>query len=196
MGDDLEADDLLARAVDGDPWAVTCLWKILYPKVRQAVASRIASLPQLAGDTSDIASESLQAFFRKIEEGGLPELAEVNSLWGLLRAIAIRRVNDRRKWWNAAKRGGGAVMLSFREEDQPQLGESQLMVEFQDLVDRLLDSLPNEESRGIVGLRLRGASVTDIAELMGMSVRSVQRRMRVIETIWERVSNDGRSSVA
>ena len=196
MGDDFEAADLLARAVDGDQWAVTCLWKSLYPKVRRAVAGRIASLPQLAGDTSDIASESLQTFFRKVEEGGLPELAEVNSLWGLLRAIAIRRVNDRRKWWNAAKRGGGAVVLSFREDDQPQPGDAQLMVEFQDLVDCLLDSLPDEVGRAIVGLRLRGASLTDIAELTGMSVRSVQRRMRVIETIWERVSNDGRSSVA
>ena len=74
---------------------------------------------------------------------------------------------------------GGAFDQFVSETPSP---ESVAMVEEE--TTRLLDLLPSEEHRQIALCRLEGNSVSETAEMLKLTVRTVERRLQQIRAIW------------
>ena len=56
--------------------------------------------------------------------------------------------------------------------------------------ERLLDALPDDEFRTIAAWKLEGYTNDEIAEKIPCSVRTVERKLRIIRKSWERASDD------
>jgi RNA polymerase sigma factor (sigma-70 family) len=69
-----------------------------------------------------------------------------------------------------------------------QLLDSEPTPEFLVIMDeqqrRLFDALPDPSQKEVARLRFEGFSNDEIAEQVGMSLRSVERKLKIIREIW------------
>jgi RNA polymerase sigma factor (sigma-70 family) len=196
---------LLRSASNGDSIAYEELWAMLYPKLKAAVRQKVVSMPRLVNDASDLTSEALQSFFRRAFVDQEFDLNCPSSVWQLLKLITMRHVNDVLKGLRAAKRGGGLAPLSLESvggasgsgdagsdssndlraliPDAKQTEPSD-DIEWSDLLDRLLASIEDPTARQILLLRLEHHSNSEIADMLQISIRTVQRHLKVIAGLW------------
>lgn len=178
---------------------------MLYPRLKAAVRQKVVSMPRLVNDASDLTSEALQSFFRRAFVDQEFDLNCPNSVWQLLKLITMRHVNDVLKGLKAAKRGGGLAPLSLESvggssgsgdvgtdssndfrgliPDVKQTEPSD-EIEWSDLLDRLLASIEDTTARKILLLRLEHHSNSEIADMLQISIRTVQRHLKVIAGLW------------
>lgn len=199
---------MLRAAALGDPSAHDELWNTFYPKLKAAVRRKVESMPRLANDTSDLTSEALQSFFRRAFVDQEFDLNCPNSVWRLLKLMAARHVNDVYKGLLASKRGGGLAHVSLNDSnsgdeddsdchaelaakvpDTKQLAPEEEM-EWSDLLDRLLGLIKDETARQILLLRLEHHSNSEIADMLQISIRTVQRQLKGIAGIWQQEIGD------
>ena len=62
------------------------------------------------------------------------------------------------------------------------------VVEMQESLEQLLDLLPDDEYRAIANMRMEGHSNQEIAEELGCTERTVERRLQRIREIWEQAA--------
>ena len=147
---------------------------------------------------SEVALSAINSFFNRARDGQFPDLADDEELWRLLKTIAIRKTNDLRKNLRAQKRGGNFAVFNQAELE----GESSaafggvnaapaseippaLEVELSDLMQVLLERLPDERHRDVILFRLQGISIPAIAEQLDTTTRTIQRMIKKIESEWQ-----------
>jgi RNA polymerase sigma factor (sigma-70 family) len=64
------------------------------------------------------------------------------------------------------------------------------LAEFNESCGRLLEKL-DVEYRELVFLKLQGYTQDEISERLGLSVRTIHRRLQVIRSIWSDLEEDG-----
>jgi len=197
--------ELFGRAAGGDPDAITELWRFYYPRLKSTVSRRIQSMPRLTGDASDLTSTVLHDFLSDMIRAPGIDLSDVNRVWSLMKLVSVRYINDVAKQRYADKRGGLVETYSLdalvRRNGSPQNDDPTDMtlapivqdkkaldpcdsVLFDELVERLLARLPDDTARRIVLMRLQNQSTGEIADLMQVSIRTVQRHLKEIERLW------------
>ena len=182
-----------------DPAFIEQLWDAFYPRMKLAVLSRVRSIQRPVADESGIALRAFQSFIQHARNGKFPNLVDQDEMWRLVKRIAIRKTSDVRKNLLAQKRGGGAVVLGQSDfSDDSELlqginlasdkhGEPSEPVEVADLLNAMLQRLPDDRHRDVILLKLQGASVVTIAECLGTTTRTIQRILKKIEQNWHSV---------
>ena len=177
MPDDLSGiTELLNRAAPGDADAVRDVFPAIYRELRQIASARLARVPP--GGTVQTTALVHEAYLRIVDRR--PEGWENIRHFYFTAARAMHDIlieNARRK--SAGKRGGGATRVPLEEitltldappEDVLALGDA-------------LARLEKEDPQGHQLVMLRffaGLSVAEAAEVLGSSVRTLERRWRFL----------------
>ncbi len=181
-----------------DDQARTDFWNAHYPQLKFLVSYRIRGIPPLVGLESDIAHETIAKFFNGVDAGRFHDTSGPPQIWSLLITIAQRTLNQQRRTLTARKRGGAganpqtqaaATQVGWPEAidhvaDTKARGAHE-EAKLRDLLDHLLARLPDDDARQIVLHRLEGRTTVEIADLLGISNRRVQRLLREIKRHWE-----------
>ncbi len=191
-GDDASGSvsGMLRRVSAGDDQAADELWKLCFPRI-VAIAQR--SLNHLAyrhADAEDAAQSAFISFWRKLALGSQAMNLDRNSMWNLLATITIRKTNRQLRREGAQKRGSGDVR-----------NESSLLAE--ESGRRTLDDMLGKVSTGDFDLaceewlmmleeglkpyailRVLGNSNAEIASVMEVRERTVERKLNLIRDIW------------
>jgi len=182
-----------------DPAFIEELWDAFYPRVKLAVLSRVRSIQRPVADESGIALSAFHSFIENARNGKFPNLVDQDEMWRLVKRIAIRKTSDVRKNLLAQKRGGGAIVFGqsdFSDDSglsqgihsaSDRHGEPSEPVEVADLLNTMLQRLPDARHRDVILLKLQGASVVTIAECLGTTTRTIQRILKKIEQSWQSV---------
>ncbi len=144
-------------------------------------------------DAEDVALAVLRSFLSAVQQDRFPHLSDRDALWSILAAIAAQKIVDEYRRQGAEKRGGkrkdGAATAESDGEVLERLAidhtDPLLEVTMQDLLDYLLQLLPDDRSRSIIRLRFAGESVPNIATQLGVSRRTVERDISMARTLWE-----------
>jgi RNA polymerase sigma factor (sigma-70 family) len=204
---------LIEQAQNGDQRAIETLWNHYYSKLKAAVRQRVKSIPVLMSDSSDLASTALHGFFHRALIDKEFDLRSPNAVWKLIQLITTRHVNDQLKRLKAQKRCGkvpaGAEDFESNLEINSQshsygrrVEESQVIdsngtsaeaeFDYLELLDRLLESVDDKRAGQVILLRLENRSNAEIAEMLGLSLRTVQRILKQLTTTWENLSKDAK----
>lgn len=182
-----------------DPAFIEQLWDAFYPRMKLAVLSRVRSIQRPVADESGIALSAFHSFIQHARNGKFPNLVDQDEMWRLVKQIALRKTSDVRKNLLAQKRGGGAIVVGqsdFSDESglvqginlaTDKQGEPSEPVEVADLLNAMLQRLPDDRHRDVILLKLQGASVVTIAECLGTTTRTIQRILKKIEQSWQSV---------
>ena len=181
----------------GDPDAARELWERYFEKLVQVAASKMRDMPRREMDEEDVALTVFETLCRGAAAGRYEQLQNRDDLWRLLMAITQHKVVDQVRRRTSAKRGGGAVRgesifavapggvapagFDMLGGDDP---APDVIVTMDEQRQGLFDLLRDDTQRAIAQMRLEGLSQPEIAEALGISLRSVERKLKLIRETW------------
>lgn len=180
----------------GDPAAAEYLWGRYFERLVGLARTQLRDTPRRAADEEDVALSAFDSFCRGAERGRFPELFDRNSLWRLLVTITLRKANALRRNELRQKRGGGEVRA---ESELPDKADSAAMIldqvvgreptpewaiQVAEECRRLLTVLNNSLLQSLALLKMEGYTNAEVAERLGCGLRTVERKLRLIRTLW------------
>lgn len=188
----------LAKLNAGDEQAAQKLWEDYYRSLVRLARKKLQDMPRRAADEDDVANSALKSFCLGMRRGQFPRIAERDNLWRLLVVITVRKASELKRRERRAKRGSGAIRgesalvrpgssvepagLDQLIGLEPSPEMAFLMAEqFQQLLQRL----ENADLQRIARWKMENYSNDEIAGMMECSRPTVERKLRLIRTIWE-----------
>lgn len=144
-------------------------------------------------DGEDIALEVLDAVLRRIKQEEYPDLNDRQRLWLLLmvsvqnRVISRHRKHSRRLNLGIEIQTVTDLMATICIDLDEFLDDPDLDTEFDEILEfweKSIRSFKSEETQMVAKLKLTGLSNRQIAERLGMSPRSVDRKVQMILDRW------------
>jgi len=187
---------LIKALKTGDPDAARQLWGRYFANLVRLARVRLHDTPRAAADEEDVALNAFYSLCRGAEGGRFPRLDNREDLWRVLLMITARKASNLIQHERRLKRGGGRVIAEAvlaaealhadGELDQapgrdPSPEMAALVV---DEYRRLFGALPDESLRLVALLRLERYTDEEIAASLGCGLRTVQRKLQIIRTIW------------
>jgi DNA-directed RNA polymerase specialized sigma24 family protein len=190
----------LGRIQAGDREAAQQLWDRYFGQLVGLARARLYGARRRAADEEDVALSAFDSFFRRAEQGRFPDLHDRYGLWPLLVKITECKAIKLVKHEQTQKQGGGKVRgesaLAAPGGDsqagggwQDTLGSEpspafacQVAEEFRLLLDRL----PDPNLRQVALWKMEGYTNAEIAGRLGCVESTVERKLRVIRTVWEK----------
>ena len=198
MGDSDSVTQWLADLKAGDESAAQQLWDRYFQRLAAMASKRMRDVPRLPKDGEDVALSAMHSLCKGVDAGRFPDLADRESLWKLLVVITARKANHAIRDEFRQKRGGGqvvgeSILLGPSERQSGARGLERLLgneptpefsVQMEEEMDRMFEILPDDELRKIAALKMQGVTNQEIAGQIGKALATVERRLRLIRTIW------------
>ncbi|KAA1260441.1 RNA polymerase sigma factor [Rubripirellula obstinata] len=175
--------------------AATELWDRYFERLKGLAKQKLASSEKRVFDEEDLAISVFQALCEGVENNRFDRLDNRDDLWSLLIAITKHKCVDQIRRQTSDKRGGGRVRGEsvfgqpggavecfddlLKEEPTPDL-----FVSMDEECNRLMAMLDDEVQARIVRQKLAGYRNREIADQLGISLRSVERKLEVIRDLW------------
>lgn len=171
------------------------LWERYFVRLVRLAWQKLQATPRRVADEEDVALSAFDSFCRAAEQGRFPELNDRDNLWALMVTIVVRKAYQLNVHHHRQKRGGkllldeaaleraaesgGGLAEVLDREPTPEMA-AQLAEEYR----QLLELLPGDELRSVAQWKLEGYTNADIAARLGCVSRSVERKLRVIRSVW------------
>lgn len=182
---------------EGENEAAGKLWERYFEQLVGVARRKLGSANRRVSDEEDLAASVFHALCQGSAAGRFEKLQNRDDLWSLLVAITSKKAVDQIRRQTTAKRGDGEVrghsVFFASGEDADRAGFEQViassptpefLTSMEEENDRLLGLLRDESQREIVRYRLAGYSNEEIAEKMGISLRSIERKLKLIREAW------------
>jgi RNA polymerase sigma-70 factor (ECF subfamily) len=146
-------------------------------------------------DPEDIVQSAYKSFFFRYNAANL-DVANWNSLWGLLTLITVRKCAERADYHRAERRDTAREVsqaLSDGGKWREPLGREPTPLEaavLSETVDHLLAGL-DEDERPVLELSLQGHTTREISERLGRAERTVRLLREGIRHRLERMQSEG-----
>jgi RNA polymerase sigma factor (sigma-70 family) len=190
----------LRQLESGQNDAATPLWKYFCERLMQLASKQLNEKLRPAYDAEDAAISAFHSMCRVISTDRQSDLSNRENLWRLLVVITERKVIKRIKYETRDKRD---VRRTLAQSDRHQQSSStagwelishepspEFASEFAEVCGSLLDELPDETMKRIVQLRLTDHTNAEIAEKLGITRRTVERKLLVIRARWLRIAQE------
>jgi DNA-directed RNA polymerase specialized sigma24 family protein len=182
----------------GDPEAAQKLWERYFKRLVGLARKKLQGMPRRAADEEDVALSAFTSFCQRASEGRFAQLADRDNLWSLLVTITARKVYRLASYQGRQKRGGNAVI---GESELPAPADSdaggpglarfldphptpQFAAQVAEEYQRLLGMLPDAGLQSVAQWKMEGYSNEEIAAKLGCALRSVERKLKVIRSLW------------
>jgi DNA-directed RNA polymerase specialized sigma24 family protein len=182
----------------GDAAAAQPLFERYFGPMMRLARARLQGRPGRGVDEEDVALSAFASFCRGADQGKFPQLKDHDNLWRLLVVITSRKAADERQRARRKKRGGGAVRGESAFLDNQSAGEErgidqvigpeptpQFGALMADEFQRLLARLNDDTLRAIALWRMEGYSNDEIAAKLDRDLRTVERKLRLIRSLWQ-----------
>ena len=153
------------------------------PKIVRLAEGRINSRYAARFDADDVAATVCRTVFRRISEGSFTFDDDVG-LWKQLVTVTLRRLSNKIRHEDAEIRAVGNTTQSDDElfkglSKEPNPSEAVAFVDVIEQVSKQLD----ETGRRVLELRMAGCDYAEIAEELGVSDRTVGRKIQLIKEL-------------
>jgi RNA polymerase sigma factor (sigma-70 family) len=193
MPDDPSITTWIALLRAGDADAAQPLWERYFERLVAFARGKLRGVSRRAADEEDVALSAFHSFCQAAHR--FPRLNDRDDLWQVLVMLTARKAFQERRGQQTLKRGGTTGA------DGPRTAEADEVVALEEIVgaeptpefavslaehfEALLAKLPREELRQIARLRLEEYSSDEIAERLGITERTVRRKLVLIRSVWE-----------
>jgi DNA-directed RNA polymerase specialized sigma24 family protein len=189
----MTADGSITRWIDdlrrGDDAAAGQLWAAYFARM-VAVAGRRLAPAGRAADDEDAALSAFKSFCLGAKAGRFPQLSDRDNLWPLLLALTSHKCVDQIRRGTRLKRGGPhgpvAADLDLITSREP---TAELLADVNERLTALLERLDatgDPTLRRVAVWKLEGESADEVAARLGCARRTVERKLRVVEQVWDR----------
>lgn len=192
---DSDAEEIttwLLKLKGGNDEAERILWEQVFDRLVRMARRKLEAqgLERRTRDEEDIALSAIKSFFGQARDGHLPELENRIHMWKLLASFTHRKILDKRKYDSAQKRGGGE-QLTISESDfesndvnawDTTFSQSP-SPEFVIMMNEAIEGLPID-LKTVAVLALEGLNQHESANRIGVSSKTIRRRLDALEALW------------
>lgn len=183
----------------GDPEAAQRLWESYFHRMVDLARKKLEGAPRAAADEEDVALSAFKSFCLRAQDGQFTQLTDRENLWPLLMAITANKSVDLIRHQNRKKRGGSGSSDAVSErmvsnplselisDDPDPFFALQLADELQNLLSELEHS-GDVSLKKIALLKLEGSTNPEIAQQLGCTRRTIERKLLLISSLWGSVS--------
>ncbi len=181
----------IAQVKNGQSAGAEGLWQRYFPQLVQFAREQIRGVPGGMADEEDVALSALDSFCRAARVGRFPDLADRDGLWRLLLQKTAHKAIDLARHEKRLRRGGGRLRSLDdvgSEEFAEVVGEEptpEFAAMMADQCRHLLQRLDDLQLRELALSKMEGYSNQEIARRLGCSLRTVERRLRLIRDKWK-----------
>lgn len=170
---------LLSGVKQADRDAVRALFDKCYLRVTDISRRKLGRAPRRGFDDDDVANSAFWEFLSRAAEGRFLKLETREDVWQVLTLLVGDKVADRLRHEGRRKRGGGEPGVPLEEvaEAVSKLDDPSLEAEVNDAKEVFLANLPSDDHRRVVELLAEGRTHEEIAEILNLSIRTVDRRV-------------------
>ncbi len=181
----------------GDNLAAQRLWERYFDQLVRLARKKLGGTSRRVADEEDVALIAFDSFCRAATRGRFPQLRDRADLWRLLVNITAKRAADQVNHLYRQKRGGG---MRRKEADAAPDGTSSQVWQIDQVIgemptpefaalaaeefQRLLDLLNNATLRQVALWKMEGYLNHEIADQIGCSLRTVERKVQLIRAKW------------
>ncbi len=158
--------------------------------------SRMSPSTRRIYDEEDAAASAFRSLCRGIEAQRFPDVGDRGNLWALLVVITSRKIANQFRYEHQQRRNANQTLNESVLQPRDGFSVSMLQslpsheptpafaAEVADMSEFLMAQLPESDLKKLVLLKLEGHSNEDVAELMKITRRTVQRKLERIRRIW------------
>jgi DNA-directed RNA polymerase specialized sigma24 family protein len=180
-----------------DRQSISSVLALLFPRARQVAKQSLGTIRLRYADEEDVALSACWHFYLALRDGRLDEMDDQHQQRLLARMVRQKAIDYVRRA-RADKRGGGRVRgdsaLADVKRGASQASDltgdperdalsSAMLAQDRDI---LLAKLSGDDLRQIVVWKVEGYTNEEIAERMGVCLRTVERKLRLIRKTWSR----------
>lgn len=196
MNDDTNEVTIWLQRLNEQPdEAMHRLWQTYYTKLVTYARNKLRAMPRRSSDEEDVAVSAINSFFQAAQQQRFPQLNDREDLWRILLTITSRKAMHAIRDSQAQKRGAGTVRGESVFVNASDNGGHGIDVSAEpteafgnlfatELLEQL-DRLGDDRLREIAAKKLEGYSNADIAEQLGVAVRTIERKLGRIRACWE-----------
>jgi DNA-directed RNA polymerase specialized sigma24 family protein len=179
--------ELIQRVRSGDGNAARVLCERYADRLRDLAHHRLPPQGLGIADEEDAAFNALAGFFLGMARGQFPQVEDRVDLWNLLVTLTKRAVFHLLEHEDAdirdrTRRQGACEDAMARAPDPRPPPDIQALHE--EACQRLLDRLADATLQSIAVWKLEGYTDQEVAVMLRCTVRTVERKLRLIRTIW------------
>lgn len=183
----------------GQQSAAARLWRRYSDRMLRLARRRLRGARCRVADEEDVVVSAFQSFVQRAQSGAFPDMHDRDDLWRLLGTIVVHKALNVIRDENSERRGREYTVVDCRTSaadsseqwnvlanlsgDFP---EPRLIIMLKDSLRSLLTTLGDDELRTIAIAKLQGQSNDEIADEIGRSIATVERRLRLIRHAWRR----------
>ena len=200
MPNEESVTDWLEGLKSGRSSGATQLWQRYVEQLARLARRKLGRTPRGAADEEDVVLSAFHAFLEGVRDGHFARLHDRDDLWQVLVMLTERKAINLRRREKAAKRD------KAQDQDESAFPQPEgLMVQDGDLdhvadreptpafaaevaenLQQLLDRLNDDSQRQVALGKLEGYTNQELAERLGISLRSVERKLQIIRSKWDR----------
>ncbi len=178
----------------GDAAAAQKLWEAYFLRMVAIARNKLHGARKAVADEEDVALSAFKSFCLGAQAGRFPQLSDRDNLWSLLMAITAHKSVDylrrelRQKRGGQSPRDGSPIAIEelIGREPDPVFA-AELAENFERLL-HALDDATDAELKQIALRKMEGATTPEIATALGCTRRTVDRKLVVIRSLWERAA--------
>ncbi len=184
----------IERVGCGDESAVERLWAAYFPKLVRLAQSRLGQQQRKIIDAEDLALSAFHSFCKGVANHRFPSLTGKDSLWRLLVSITLNKTFQAIRDQGRLKRGGGFRELPYVDDGKgfehtitnlvSREPSPEFAIELAEQLNSLLSALGDRELVQIAQWKLEAYTNQEIATFAGKSVRTIERKLKIIHHIW------------
>lgn len=176
------------------------LWNRYFEQLARLAIRKLGHKPLRVVDADDVTNQVFEDLLLGIEEGRFKRLNNREDLWQIMIMLTERRAIDERRRYSRQKRGEGVVRgesVLAAGSDKHEAGLDRLptltdefTAEVRDTLQFMLDTLPTDSHRSTAILKFKGYTNKETAEMLGLAVPTIERRVRQIKEVWQSVETE------
>jgi RNA polymerase sigma factor (sigma-70 family) len=188
---------LIGQMKAGNPQALEEVYRSYFPRLLALARKKLSQSPKMVEDEEDVVQSVFRGFCRLAERGLYPSLRDRNDLWVLLFCMTARKIGRLRR--KKLPIQGKEILPSGRQDaDDEEQGLEQLMdheptpeetAAFAEEVQRRMDELNDDVLRQVAQLKMENFTDVEIAQKLGCVTRTIERKLRLIRTLWEQMES-------
>jgi RNA polymerase sigma factor (sigma-70 family) len=192
---------------DADPRAAQQLWDHYCQRLYAVARKHLPTMTRRVYDEEDAAVSAFHSLCRGIAARRFPELDDRDNLWRLLVTITARKISLRRRYDRRDRRDAGRTVeeavLAASDDAVPGLDglpaaepTPEFAAEVAEACDALFAQLKPEPLQQIARLKLEGYQNGEIAVQLGVTRRTVERKLGIIRRLWSSEADGPQSNNA
>jgi len=189
----------LGELKSGDSAAAQQLWQRYLDRLIRLAHRKLGERPRRATDEEDVVLSAFHVFLQGVDGQRFAKLSNRDDLWQILAMLTERKAIALMRREGAAKRGAGQVRgeSAFGIPDgmtcaDAGIGElagyeptPQFAAEVAEQLRCRLASLEDDQMREVALAKFGGYTNQELAQKLGMSLRSVERKLSLIRETWQ-----------